>query len=215
MIFEVLLLSAGILCTLSNITEFKETNDANEMSGIHINDLESTLTYMFQKEIPKLKKVKINTIHRLIQVLLTYCPMRNTTHNQLVYLDDKLANQSASNISGQKFRKYASTKKTERSFSQIQWESCNNSRDEYTNYECGIWTLFHTMSAKLYTANNLTESQYKNETLRIKESIKRYTKHHHSNKEHAKTFLRLLKRCPTTPEDLLVCLYNGKHRRFR
>ncbi|UJR25107.1 hypothetical protein I4U23_006466 [Adineta vaga] len=152
----------------------RESNTAN--SKLNMVDLETALSYMLRREIPRMKIIQNESLDALLHwltVLTKHFPGRQPV---MAYLKDLLSklNQHSSGLTGKQFRELADIN-TPTSYlpnNQIRYIYCTGSAPQYRGYPCALWLLFHTLTVSQVQ----TESQNQR-IIEIPSAIKGFIKH--------------------------------------
>lgn len=113
-------------------------------------DLENTLRYSMNNEIPLTKSIdgeKMEALRRYLAILAAYFPLRRS-NTYLEVIRDVVKTRST--MTGEEFSQL--TKTTEEEMSPVysglphQWIGCKGSTNSYRGYPCGLWTMFHMLT---------------------------------------------------------------------
>lgn len=115
-------------------------------------DLQSTLGYTLNREISQTEFIEgeaMTAVKDYLQVLSKYFPLQEGNSEFLTALYDEVSQRS--NMTGQEFGDLV--KLYEQKFSPVfashrEWVGCRGSRLRWRGYPCGLWTLFHTLTAR-------------------------------------------------------------------
>ncbi|CAF1622204.1 unnamed protein product [Adineta ricciae] len=161
-------------------SEVKGTNEvqgaAVENKNLNMVDLETALSYMLRREVPRIKMIYGETYDALLHwliVLTKYFPGRQPV---VTYLKDLLSKvkQQPNGLSGKQFRELADIN-TSNSYlpnNQIRYIHCTGSAPQYRGYPCALWLLFHTLTVSQVQ----TESRNTHVT-EVPSAIKGFIKH--------------------------------------
>ncbi|CAH1787524.1 unnamed protein product, partial [Owenia fusiformis] len=135
------------------LVHFKQKPIATSKTmGAHMQDLLSTLAYSLRQEIAHHQNIMgehLSALKDYIVVLCKFFPGSEETINFLMKLRNWLATKEIS-VSGQEwlqFIDYNNDITTHTHFpTVIKWTCCQGSKPNLRGYNCGLWTLFHTLT---------------------------------------------------------------------
>jgi thiol oxidase len=168
--------SKEILKNKSLIRELKNSNDK-----LYQLDLESTLHYSLNNEIPlslNISGEKLKALQTFLNLLTEYFPVYLPKGKIYLQILKELV-ESKRYISGKEFREQVKIK--EKRFSPVysglkNWIGCKGSSPNFRGYPCGLWTLFHTLTAAAASATAEFDSDVNNNNLPVLQVIHGYIK---------------------------------------
>ncbi|XP_041368961.1 sulfhydryl oxidase 2-like isoform X2 [Gigantopelta aegis] len=165
---------------------------ATNIVGVHMQDLESALTYAFRQEIAIHKSMNqeaLSALKTFVVVLAKYSPVRKPISSFLWKVADWL-NGVNTELSGEQWSNHIDTLQTKDSFlpDAVIWTGCHGSKLKYRGYPCSMWTLFHTLTVSSYLANKHTVPHNPQEVLL---AIRGYMKNFFGCAECSKNFYKM------------------------
>ncbi|CAF1198762.1 unnamed protein product [Adineta steineri] len=161
-------------------TDEKKPDDVVETSTtsekLSMVDLETALSYMLRREIPRIKEIQREAYDALLHwltVLIKYFPGREPVMTYLKNLLSKVDNQP-NGITGKKFREFADINTPESYLpnNQVRYQYCTGSLPRYRGYPCGLWLLFHTL-----TVSQVQSEPKRMRIVEIPSAVKSFIKH--------------------------------------
>lgn len=140
-----------IAVTIEKAGEGERQSTPKKKTGDHLYqlDLENTLRYSINHEIPLTKSIeseKMEALRKYLMVLAAYFPLRRSNMYLEVIRD---VVESKTCITGEEFSQLAKTTEEEMSpmySAPRRWIGCKGSANLYRGYPCGLWTMFHTLT---------------------------------------------------------------------
>ncbi|CAF0990847.1 unnamed protein product [Rotaria sordida] len=185
---------------LENMKKKKKSNQNNkEINNVlnkNINDqkismvdLETSLSYMLRREIPRVQEIRGETYDALVHwliVLTKYFPGREPVMNYLKQLLSKVQEQP-NGLTGKQFRELADTNTPDSYLpkSLLQYKYCVGSSSQYRGYPCSLWILFHTL-----TVSQVQLETTQMNTIEIPSAIKYFIKNFFSCRHCSENFMK-------------------------
>ncbi|XP_061170237.1 sulfhydryl oxidase 1-like [Saccostrea echinata] len=129
----------------------KEKNP--EKYAVHMQDLESALTYCLRHEVAIHKDIQgedLKALQHFVRILAKYFPGREEVSSFLRKLSSWL--DGVPDITSYHWSHMIESLQTVDSFlpESVLWVSCQGSQTYFRGYPCGMWTLFHTLTVNSY-----------------------------------------------------------------
>ncbi|XP_071777874.2 sulfhydryl oxidase 1 [Centroberyx gerrardi] len=127
-------------------------------SRVYMADLESTLHYSLRVELaahPVIKGEALTSLKSYISVLVKYFPGRPVVMNLLKSVDSWLKGQTGAEVSYTALREILdnSAQVPDTALPEgVRWVGCQGSKPHFRRYPCGVWTLFHVLTAQAKTS---------------------------------------------------------------
>jgi len=142
--------------TLHPNSEIEETVNWQQFEVQYL-DLTSTLTYMLTQEIPRrnvIDGVYLKVLKDWIQILRKYLPLDPAVRQLFYKLDDYL--EPLHNLTAEDWLTHVKEYQVELENplpATASYLACKGSKPYLRGYNCGLWTLFHTLTVQAYKQN--------------------------------------------------------------
>lgn len=195
---------------LVQLAKIKELGDV-----VFLVDLENTIRYSLEHEIPLMKQISgesLVALNAFLGVLTKYFPMGESAAEFMQKLRDIVFHENE--ISGETFKTYLNnlSRGGLKSVFQTkdQWMGCRGSESHFRRYPCGVWTLFHYM-----TVNALQDAHQSHfDPLEVLEAMLGYITHFFGCTDCSKHFRqmvhdKLMRTKVTTAEEAVLWLWSA------
>ncbi|XP_056013326.1 sulfhydryl oxidase 1-like isoform X2 [Ostrea edulis] len=120
---------------------------------VHMQDLESALTYCFRQEVAIHQDIEgedLKSLQHFVRILAKYYPGREEVSSFLRKLSSWV--DGVQDITSYHWSHRIESLQTVDSFlpESVHWVSCHGSQTHFRGYPCGMWTLFHTLTVNSY-----------------------------------------------------------------
>ncbi|XP_033104196.1 sulfhydryl oxidase 2-like isoform X3 [Anneissia japonica] len=143
-------------------------------SPVHMQDLESALTYALRQEVPLKVTIggsALEALRNFVNVLNKYFPGRSQVSMFLESLEFWLEDLKGPSITSDEWLDFVNENYDPEKSStavlphSVKWEGCQGSSPRYRGYPCSIWTLFHTLTVSAAKINKQNPNRNSQEVL--------------------------------------------------
>ncbi|XP_071947552.1 sulfhydryl oxidase 2-like [Antedon mediterranea] len=169
---------------------------SNTLPPVHMQDLESALTYALRQEVPLKETIEgtaLVALRNFVAVLSKYFPGRSQISSFLESLDFWLMDQKRPSITSDEWLDFVNENYDPEKDSKavlphvVKWEGCLGSSPRYRGYPCSLWTLFHTLTVSAAKINKQNPTGNSQEVL---QAMKGYIQEFFTCKECVKNFAK-------------------------
>lgn len=188
-----------------------KTHSITNGTVVYMQDLESALSYSFRQEIAIHKSIDGDSLQALkdfIRVLTKYFPGEDYLMKFLLKIKSWI-DTVTSGLTGEVWVYYIDTLQTVDTYlpEKIAWTGCRGSEPRYRGYPCGMWTLFHTLTANAYIVGKNSPKFLYAEVLN---AVTDYMKHFFGCQICSKHFLKMAdKRQISSATDQVLWLWSA------